>query len=142
MLLSRTTVLLALLPFSIAATCTSSNALPWSSYRPNSGGGGGGGENPLTSFCTDLCNGDASCLANCNADPCKDECGQDADCYAKCTKNAQAGQCNSVGGSACDGLDESKRKLRKRITLTCTSDETCYKFTDNSLLCLDQSTGT
>ncbi|KAK0109547.1 hypothetical protein ONS95_002233 [Cadophora gregata] len=69
-----------------------------------------------------------------------------------------AGQCNAVGGSACDdttgagtgtgddpsdGLIKLRKRntFNKRATLTCSSAETCYQYTDDSLLCVNLSDG-
>lgn len=129
MLFSKTTTLLALVPFTVATTCSKSTSEPWSNYRPS-----GSVTNPLTAFCASICSGDASCLANCNDDPCKDKCGEDPTCYQSCAEIAQEGQCNSVG---CPGGERLKKRV---IPLDCTDSETCYQFTDGSFLCLDPST--
>ncbi|KAK4986628.1 hypothetical protein LTR50_005155 [Elasticomyces elasticus] len=34
-----------------------------------------------------------------------------------------------------------KKQLKQRATLTCSSSETCFQYTDMSLLCLDMTTG-
>ncbi|KAI0103782.1 hypothetical protein GGR51DRAFT_241101 [Nemania sp. FL0031] len=63
------------------------------------------------------------------SDPCADYCGNDADCLQACYEEAEQGQCNAVGCSD------------KRATFTCESDETCFRYTDGSLLCLNVATG-
>ncbi|KAI0200827.1 hypothetical protein F4808DRAFT_426777 [Astrocystis sublimbata] len=65
--------------------------------------------------------GDDAC-----ANFCKNESNQ-SECLEACYATAQQGQCNAVG---C-----------KRSTLDCASDEVCFRYTDNSLLCLNGDTG-
>ncbi|KAI0530444.1 hypothetical protein GGR58DRAFT_508407 [Xylaria digitata] len=64
------------------------------------------------------------------SDACADYCGNDADCLEACYETAEQGQCNAVGCSE-----------NKRATFTCASDETCFCYTDGSLLCLNAETG-
>ncbi|KAI0966808.1 hypothetical protein F4678DRAFT_267204 [Xylaria arbuscula] len=63
-----------------------------------------------------------------SGDPCADYCGNDAACLQACYEEAEQGQCNAVGCS------------EKRSTFTCASDETCFRYTDGSLLCLNTKT--
>ncbi|KAJ2974544.1 hypothetical protein NUW58_g8626 [Xylaria curta] len=62
-------------------------------------------------------------------DACADYCGKDAACLEACYAVAQEGQCNAAGCS------------NKRATFTCESNETCFRYTDGSLLCLNTKTG-
>jgi hypothetical protein len=67
-------------------------------------------------------------------------CNGDATCEAL----AAEGQCNSLsliddGDTTCA---EKLKKLKRDVALDCTSNESCLFFVDNSLLCLDQATGT
>ncbi|KAF2963127.1 hypothetical protein GQX73_g10443 [Xylaria multiplex] len=64
------------------------------------------------------------------SDACADYCGNDAACLETCYEIAEEGQCNAVGCSE-----------EKRATFTCASDETCFRYTDGSLLCLNAETG-
>jgi hypothetical protein len=67
-------------------------------------------------------------------------CNGDATCEAL----AAEGQCNSL--SLIDDSDttcvEKLKKLKRAVNLDCMSNESCLFFVDNSLLCLDQATGT
>ncbi|KAI1132550.1 hypothetical protein F5Y10DRAFT_292953 [Nemania abortiva] len=62
-------------------------------------------------------------------DACANYCGNDADCLQACYEEAEQGQCNAVGCSD------------KRSTFTCETDETCFRYTDGTLLCLNAATG-
>jgi len=48
-------------------------------------------------------------------------------------------KCLYLAGLGPDNVET--RALVARVTLTCTSKETCYKYTDGSFLCLDPDTG-
>ncbi|KAI0877983.1 hypothetical protein GGS24DRAFT_444933 [Hypoxylon argillaceum] len=62
-------------------------------------------------------------------DACANYCGNDSACLQACYAEAEQGQCNAVGCSD------------KRSTLDCASDETCFRYTDGALLCLNAATG-
>jgi hypothetical protein len=72
------------------------------------------------------------------------ETGTDCNGDATCEALAAEGQCNSL--SLIDDSDttcvEKLKKLKRAVDLDCTSNESCLFFVDNSLLCLDQATGT
>ncbi|RDW74952.1 hypothetical protein BP6252_06094 [Coleophoma cylindrospora] len=142
MLLSMTAVLFAVLPFSLAQSiCTTSNASTWppvgsSSGGSSSGGSSSGGSGDLAQACDLICAGDATCLKSCNSDPCAEQFPNDPTSLAACYKAQQLGDCNILGGSACDGL-----KTRASTTFTCSSSQTCYVYTDGSLFCLNESSG-
>lgn len=96
-----------------AASCTSDNAAPWP-YTPDNGGGGGGDGD---------CNGDPTCLAL-----------------------EAEGQCNALSlldeeDTICVKARRLSRKHKRAVDLDCTGNERCLFFTDNSLLCLDASSG-
>jgi hypothetical protein len=155
MLFSKTVVLLAILPFSIASSCSESNALAWPSSSDSSDGSFDSSTSSSSDSSTDSSSDDSSdgsssgasgsgCLAFCDANPftgCADDCANDS-CFAKyytnldalktCQDIGETGECNSVG---------CRRSLKKRATITCTSSETCYLYTDGTLLCLDLDTG-
>lgn len=114
-------LMLAALPIALATTCTTSTSKSWPANNDFSsagftGGGAFGGAQDVQG--------------------CADFCKQDQDCVTKCLALIMQGQCNAVGGSACD-----KTRKGKRDTLDCTSDETCYQYTDGSLLCLSLKSG-
>ncbi|KAI9642717.1 hypothetical protein NHQ30_008448 [Ciborinia camelliae] len=145
MFLSISTVLLVALPFSLAQSiCTTSNALSWAGSGTNSGGSSSGGSSSggspsdiTSSTCSIICGTDATCLQQCNSDTCAEQFGNDPKALQACYAAEQQGDCNILGGDACD----EKRKLRARDTFTCLSGETCYEYTDGSLFCLNESTG-
>lgn len=60
-----------------------------------------------------------------------------------CEALVAEGQCNSL--SLIDDEDttcvEKLKMLKRAVNLDCTSNEKCFFFVDNSLLCLDQATG-
>ena len=127
MYLFKAAVVFAIIPFILATDCTVSDSSPWpfgdSSSGPSSGGDSG----------TDEC-------AQFDKDPAQ---------YQACEKNVLQGQCNSVGGDDCpDSSDSSDgngdggliRRLEARGTLNCKSDETCYQYTNGSLVCYDMTT--
>ncbi|KAL2068649.1 hypothetical protein VTL71DRAFT_14986 [Oculimacula yallundae] len=141
MLFTKSAVALAILDLAAAATtCTVAGAKAWpagNNFGTTFGGGGGG------------IYGGAQSVADCAA-----FCKQDQACVTGCLDLIMAGQCNAVGGSACDtsssGTEDPSDgliKLRKRITnnkratLTCSTAETCYQYTDKSLLCINMSDG-
>jgi hypothetical protein len=72
------------------------------------------------------------------------ETGTDCNGDATCEALAAEGQCNSL--SLIDDSDttcvEKLKKLKRDVALDCTPTESCLFFVDNSLLCLDQATGT
>lgn len=85
---------------------------------------------------------------------CRTKCGNDSKCFQACLEVAQTGQCNAVGGSACSGSGSSVDligsgkgsgtgvdDLIKRATLECATSEVCYKYVDNSLLCVNLQSG-
>ncbi|KAG4425986.1 hypothetical protein IFR04_000930 [Cadophora malorum] len=132
MLFTKIAVVLALLDFTVATTCT-----------VFSFGGGNGGD----------IYGGAQSVSDCS-----NFCQQDQACVTGCLDLIMAGQCNAVGGSACDdetgtgtgasedpsdGLIKLRKRntFNKRATLTCSSAETCYQYTDDSLLCVNLSDG-
>lgn len=123
MYLSKAAIFLAIIPFTLATDCMVSDSSPWP-FGDSSGGGS------VT-----------------------DECAQydkDSAEYQACEDIALKGQCNSVGGSACEDPSDSDggnsggsgliRRLETRATLSCTSDETCYQYTNSSLVCFDLTT--
>jgi len=69
-------------------------------------------------------------------------------CVQTCLSFEQQSSCNIIGGSACtvtasdsDGDDDSNDGLtKKRATLDCDSDESCFAYTDGTFLCLDLAT--
>lgn len=71
----------------------------------------------------------------------------DTDCNGEmtCESIEAEGQCNALGlvddeDTTC--VQKLKRFKQKRaVDLDCTSSETCYFFVDNSLLCLDTTSG-
>lgn len=67
------------------------------------------------------------------------DCNGDAACLAL----EAEGQCNAL--SLIDDEDstcvQKLKQLKRAVDLDCTSNEKCFFFLDNSLLCLDQSTG-
>lgn len=139
MLLSITAIIVVVLPFSLAqSSCTLSNAVSWSSTGNSSSGSSGSSSSGSSDACNLICEGNTICLQQCNSDPCAEKYADNPPALAACEEEAQQGECNSVGGSACDG----SRKLRSRAAFTCTSSETCYEYMDGSLFCLDESTGT
>ncbi|PBP23978.1 hypothetical protein BUE80_DR005202 [Diplocarpon rosae] len=138
MLFAVTAIVLAILPFGMATSCTISGAEEWPTnsdftgapFLSNSGAFGG-----------------AQDVAGCAS-----YCKQDQSCVTQCLALIMQGQCNAVGGSACDEstgvgssipnpADDFIKKSRKRTTLDCTSSETCFQYTDGSLLCVDLGTG-
>ncbi len=137
MQLTQTALLLAILPFSLAASCTKANALDWpADNNPFKGAVGAGGGSSSSSSCSAQCGNNAACVTN-------------------CLELQAIGQCNSVGGSACDDLNDGtssspsndpsdlikRGRLGKRVALDCGSGEKCYLYTDGGLLCLDMTTG-
>jgi len=60
-----------------------------------------------------------------------------------CEALVAEGQCNSL--SLIDDSDttcvEKLKRLKRAVDLDCTTNEECFFFLDNSLLCLDQTTG-
>ncbi|KAH9207195.1 hypothetical protein DL95DRAFT_415862 [Leptodontidium sp. 2 PMI_412] len=146
MLFTKSAVLLAILDFTAATTCTVAGAKSWpanNDFGTNFGGGSGGGGDVY---------GGAQSVSDCAA-----FCKQDQACVTGCLDLIMAGQCNSVGGSACDdgtdivtnsddpsdGLIKLRKRntFNKRATLDCSSSETCYQYTDDSLLCVDMTDG-
>ncbi|KAH7306134.1 hypothetical protein BKA65DRAFT_559979 [Rhexocercosporidium sp. MPI-PUGE-AT-0058] len=147
MLFTKTAVVLAILDLAAATTCTVAGAKSWpanNDFGTNFGGNGGGGGGDIY--------GGAQSVADCAA-----FCKQDQACVTGCLDLIMAGQCNSVGGSACDGGTDivtnsdnpsdgliklrKRNTFNKRATLTCVSSETCYQYTDDSLLCVDMTDG-
>lgn len=140
MLYPKIGVVLATLPSVLATTCKTSGAKSWPVGNNFAGA-------PFTSSTSAY--GGAQDVAGCAS-----YCKQDQACVTGCLDIIMQGQCNAVGGSACDGLDDDAgtgggsnladdfiKKLKARATLDCTSDETCYEYTDGSLLCVDLNTG-
>ncbi|KAG4442779.1 hypothetical protein IFR05_001725 [Cadophora sp. M221] len=144
MLFTKTAVLLAILDLTAATACTVAGAKSWPSnndFGTNFGSGKGG----------DIYGGAQS------VSDCANFCKQDQACVTGCLDLIMAGQCNSVGGSACDdgtdtvtnsddpsdGLIKLRKRntFNKRATLDCSSSETCYQYTDDSLLCVDLTDG-
>ncbi|KAH7409036.1 hypothetical protein BKA64DRAFT_742202 [Cadophora sp. MPI-SDFR-AT-0126] len=145
MLFSRTAVVLSILDLAAATTCTVSGAKSWpanNDFGTSFGGGNGGGD----------IYGGAQSVSDCT-----NYCQQDQACVTGCLDLIMAGQCNAVGASACDntntgtgasddpsdGLIKLRKRntLNKRALLTCSSAETCYQYTDDSLLCVNLSDG-
>ncbi|TGO63880.1 hypothetical protein BCON_0010g00460 [Botryotinia convoluta] len=127
MFLSIITVLFVVSPFSLAAsfTCSTSNAISWAESGSTTGGTTNGSSGTSSS------------------DPCA-EYANNPKALQVCYEMQSQGECNAVGGSACDGDDDDDEEefiLRTRDTLSCYSDETCYEYTDGSLFCLDEETG-
>lgn len=133
MYLFNAAIFLAIIPLTLATDCMVSDSLPWP-FGDSSGGSSSGGGSVT------------------------DECAQyakDSAEYQACVDNVLQGQCNSVGGSACEDPSDSDggggdlispdksgdsgliRRLEARGTLSCTSDETCYQYTNGSLVCFD-----
>jgi len=119
MLFSKTAVLargLAILPLTLAYDCTNTNAFDWP--KPSSGGSGSGGS-------------------------CSETCGNDLSCVQQCLELEIMGGCAAIEltGGVC--VEKMKRGVAgvKRDTLECTTRESCYLFTDGSLVCMDFVTG-
>lgn len=166
MFFTKTALLLAVLPFTIAATCDSSNALIYSpSSRtttapvPTSTGGSSSltqAENLVT--CNNGCGTDASCTVNCLTTACTEHCGDaTSSCYVSCLTDP----CSAFFGSGSDSPDVDalkacylaaeggrcassgcKRALNERAEFSCSSSQTCYMETNGNLFCLNTSTGT
>jgi hypothetical protein len=130
LLFKRTVIWLAILPFGLATDCTSSNAISWpTSDDPSSSNSNSGSSSD---------------------DPCSEVCGNDLTCLQVCLGIAAEGECNSIAlidGSDCvssgddDPDDLIKRRMKARTTLSCTSSESCFMYTDGSLLCINIDTG-
>lgn len=144
MYLLKATIFFAIIPFTLATDCTVSDSSPWT-FGDSSGGSSSGGGS-VTDECAKF--------------------DKDSAQYQACQESALQGQCNSVGGSACSDLSDSSggggdlianpgddlissgnsgdggliRRLETRATLTCTSSETCYQYTNGSLVCYDLAT--
>ncbi|TEY68119.1 hypothetical protein BOTCAL_0122g00210 [Botryotinia calthae] len=133
MFLSIITLLFVVSPFNLVAssTCTTSNAISWAESGSTTGG---------------TTNGSSGSSDSSSSNPCS-EYADDPTALQACYEMQSQGECNAVGGSACDGEDYSDYDdyedliLRKRDTLSCYSDETCYEYTDGSLFCLNEVTG-
>ncbi|KAK5634684.1 hypothetical protein RRF57_010397 [Xylaria bambusicola] len=67
-------------------------------------------------------------FASAGSDACANYCGNDSACLQACYEKAQQGQCNVVG---CED---------KRATFECAIDKVGYRYTDDSLLCLNGDT--
>ncbi|PBP25817.1 hypothetical protein BUE80_DR003316 [Diplocarpon rosae] len=133
-----TAIVLAILPFGIATSCAVSGADEWPTNNDFTGA-------PF------LSNSGAFEGAQ-DVASCASYCKQDQSCVTRCLALIMQGQCNAVGGSACDEstgagssipnpADDFIKKSRKRNTLDCNSSETCFRYTDGSLLCVDLGTG-
>jgi hypothetical protein len=71
-------------------------------------------------------------------------CGSNSACVTVCLVESLQGQCAAVGCSDDDDSDPDsliKRSIMPRATLSCTSSESCYMYTNVSPLCLDLSNG-
>ncbi|EKD13599.1 uncharacterized protein L3040_009009 [Drepanopeziza brunnea f. sp. 'multigermtubi'] len=143
---NKTAIVLAVLPAVWAFTCTTSGAESWPAGNDFS-------DAPFAA--SNSAYGGAQDVAGCAS-----YCQQNQACVTGCLDLILQGQCNAVGGSACDdGLDDgtgtggtssnpvddlikrSKVRAARRTTLDCASGETCYEYTDESLLCVDLDTG-
>lgn len=136
---SQSALVLTLIPSTLAYSCLSSIALAWPA----------GGIRPSNSVSPPGSNAGGS-------SSCSSKCGNDLACVKACLAVIAQGECNAVGGSACpegedngnlidngtNNSDDPSDGLIKRATLTCTTSEVCYKYTDDSLLCIDIATGT
>ena len=138
----------------LAAQCTTSSSTPW----PFSSSGGetiapapGSPSSSGTTSSTDACAQFKNDLA----------------AYKVCAEIAQQGECAAVGcpgstsssssstgdlisnpgddlissGSSGSGDSGLIKRLGKRAILTCTGLESCFQYTDKSLLCFNPSTG-
>jgi hypothetical protein len=156
MLFSQTALLLAILPFSIAATtCQSANALPWptssatasstSSESPSTPTGTTSGDGWDVTYvnCQKGCGADPSCLVDCLYDACATVC--DGSRTSNCYFNCLADPCSAFFGSGsktpslsdlneCNKLAQTgqcnsvgcKRELKERATFSCPSTRDCY----------------
>ncbi|KAI9053391.1 hypothetical protein LZ554_002350 [Drepanopeziza brunnea f. sp. 'monogermtubi'] len=143
---NKTAIVLAVLPAVWAFTCMPSGAESWPAGNDFS-------DAPFAA--SNSAYGGAQDVAGCAS-----YCQQDQACVTACLDLIMQGQCNAVGGSACDdGLDDgtgtgsmssnpvddlikrSKVRAARSTTLDCASGETCYEYTDGSLLCVDLDTG-
>jgi hypothetical protein len=128
MRLSKTTVLFAILPFGIATSCTDSNAKAWLANNDFS----------------DVKPGSSS-VGDSLSDVCANTCGNNSTCITTCLAEDLAGQCAALGCSDDDDSDDLdsliKKSIEPRATMSCTSSESCYTYTDGSLLCLNLSNG-
>lgn len=107
-----------------ASSCTSDVAMAWP-YTPEEDGSDDGpvGTNGSSTSCDD-----------------------DVNCAAITAGIAAEGQCNALGlidDSTCvKKLKLLKRSMKRTVNLDCDSNEGCYAFLDDSLLCMDPETGT
>ncbi|KAI6712169.1 hypothetical protein PZA11_000649 [Diplocarpon coronariae] len=133
-----TAIFFAILPLGIATSCTTSGAEEWPANNDFTGAPFLGNTGAF---------GGAQDVAGCAS-----YCKQDQSCVTKCLALIMQGQCNAVGGSACEDstgtgssisnpADDFIKKFRRRAVLDCTGSETCYQYNDGSLLCVDLGTG-
>lgn len=144
---SKAALLLAVLPFSIAATCDKSTALSWSTTSS--------GQAYDLLVCSTACGTNANCILACQKTACTTHCGSStSSCFTSCTNdlcsafygsgsdspNADALQACYKIQNGCTG-SRCRRTLKKRATLTCSSSEGCYIDTQATVFCLNKSTG-
>lgn len=168
MFFTKSTIILALLPVTLAATCNSSNAL---AYTPTSSGNSGGGSSSDSSSgieakfstCNQGCYADVAtigtCVIKCLNNACSSLCALNpsSGCQTSCTNDV----CSYLYGSKSSSQNEDKLRACYKIqsrseivargdseslesrafVLTCTSSQTCYVEANGNLFCLNKSTG-
>jgi hypothetical protein len=156
---SKTALLLAILPFSIAATCDKASAVSWSTTSS--------GQAYDLSVCQTGCGTNVNCILACQKTACTAHCGSStSSCFTSCSND----QCSAFYGSGSDAPNEvalqacyriqvgctgtkcrrtlnelvtlnKRTTLEERDTLTCSSSEGCYYDTKSTVFCLNKSTG-
>ncbi|KAF2669429.1 hypothetical protein BT63DRAFT_455413 [Microthyrium microscopicum] len=115
------TLILSLITLTTAAgTCSSSGSMSW----------------PPVGDCATPSRFDTT------VQTCRACCMNDADCFSRCLKAGGLARRDTIGAQFFGAIKEKRNaELVRRATLTCVTNEGCYKFTDGSLLCLNLGTG-
>ncbi|KAG9240566.1 hypothetical protein BJ878DRAFT_281084 [Calycina marina] len=149
MKLSQLVLGLALLPFISATACTSSTAYVWptssdisdgsdGSDGSDSGNTVGAGDGSRGSDCDSSCSGDTACITNCLA------LEQEGQCNALAI--IDGGDCVDSSSDLSDPSDLIRRAISQsnplhRRALDCSAEQTCYAYTDGTLMCIDWNSG-
>lgn len=168
MYLLKAAIFFAIIPFALATDCTASDSSPWP-FEGISGGSSSGGDSPVGSSSRDNPPVGSSSGGGSTTDECAIYV-DDAEQYQACEKLVLQAQCNSAGGSACSDTSDSSvgggdlisnpgddlissgnsgnsgdggliKRLETRATLICNSSETCYQYTNDTLVCHNLLTG-